>query len=359
MADTTSTKEITTVVIKSETGSLSKKNSSGISKTEADSDIFLPIQGNDRIYKPLIVGDIKVTRERTGAPGKMTFAYADVDGINISEGNTVAFRYKSNKVFFGYIFTFDRDSDKEKVSVTCYDQLRYFKNKDNFVYNAKYSDMLKNNICNKYGFKIGTIEDTGYKIPSRFADGTLFDICSDASSTTLLNNGRRYILYDDFGEICLNSMENMILPILVDKDTAGKWTLKSTIDSDVYNRIVLKRDNSETGERELYIANDSSTQHMWGVLALEEDADENSSTAAIKAKTKALLKYYNRPNRTFKVNDCIGDYRVRGGSMLVVNFDIGNGQEIKNLMIVNKVEHTFSDGLHTMDMDLNGGDFTA
>lgn len=359
MSGTTSTKEITSVVVKSETGSLSKKTGSDIGKLQDKSDMFLLIQGNDRIYQPLIVEDIKVTRERTGAPGKITFAYADVDGINISEGNAVAFRYKNNKVFFGYIFTFERDSDKEKVSVTCYDQLRYFKNKDTFVYNSKYSEMLRNNICNKYGFKIGKIEDTGYKIPTRLEDGSLFDICSQAAGLTLLNNGRQYILYDDFGEICLRNMENMMLPILIDKDTAGKWTLKSTIDSEVYNRIVLKRDNSDTGERELYVANDSNTQRMWGVLTNEEDADENSSVSALKARAKALLKYYNRPNQTFKVTDCIGDYRVRGGSILVVNFELSNGQKIKSLMIVNKVEHTFSDGLHTMDLDLYGGDFSA
>lgn len=353
------TVEITTVVTKSETGVLSKKTASDIGSLQGDSDNFLLIQGNDRIYKPLIIGDIKVSWERTGAPGKIAFAYANIDGINVSEGNAVAFRYKNNKVFFGYIFTFDGDSDKEKVSVTCYDQLRYFKNKDSFVYNAKYSDMLKNNICKKYGFNMGIIEDTGYKITTRLEDGSLFDICAQAASSTLLSNGKRFILYDDFGNICLRDMENMMLPILIDKDTAGKWTLKSTIDSDVYNRIVLKKENNETGKRELYIANDSTTQKKWGVLVLEEDADENSSAATLKSKAKALLKYYNRPNQTFRVTDCIGDYRVRGGSMLVVNFDIGNGKEIKSLMIVNKVEHTFSDGIHTMDLDLFGGDFSA
>lgn len=353
------TVEISTVVIKSETGKISGKNRSEIIGIADSSELFLLIDGDDKIYKPYIVGDIKVTRERTGAPGKMTFSYVDIDGMNISEGNAVAFRFGNKKVFFGYIFTLDGDSDKEKVSVTCYDQLRYFKNKDSFVYNAKYSDMLKNNICKKYGFKTGIIEDTGYKIPTRLEDGSLFDICAQASSSTNLSTGKKFVLYDDFGEICLRDMNNMSLPILIDKDTTGKWTLKRTIDSDVYNRIVIRRDNDETGERELYIANDSETQKKWGVLTLEEDAGEEKSASALKSKAKSMLKYYNRLNQTFNVEKCIGDCRVRGGSSLLVAFDLGNGRKIQNLMIVDKVEHTFSENYHFMDMKLYGGDYTA
>lgn len=351
--------EITTVSVKSETEKISKKDSSGIIDIGDSSELFLLIDGDDRIYKPHIVGDIKVSKEQKGAPGKMTFSYVDIEGMNISEGNAVAFRYKNEKVFFGYIFSFDSDSDREKVTVTCYDQLRYFKNKDCFVYNAKYSDMLRNNICNKYGYKTGIIEDTEYKIPTRFEDGSLFDICADASDFTLLNTGRIFVLYDDFGKICLRSLENMILPLLIDKDTTGKWTLKSTIDNDVYNRIVIKRDNNNTGERELYIANSSETQKKWGVLTLEEQADEDDTPTGLKSKANALLSFYNRPNRTFDVDKCIGDCRVRGGSLLLCDFDLGNGKKIKNWMVVDKVEHTFSDNYHFMDLKLYGGDYTA
>lgn len=351
--------EISTVVIKSEVGKISGKSSSSITQEVSDSDLFLLVQGDDKIYKPYIADEIKVTRERTGAPGKMTFSYIDIEGMNISEGNAVAFRYKNKKVFFGYIFTLERDSDREKVNVTCYDQLRYFKNKDSFVYSSKYSDMLKNYICKKYGFKTGIIEDTIYKIPKRLEDGSLFDICANASTFTILSNGKHFVLYDDFGNICLRDMENMMLPILIDEDVTGKWNLKESIDSDVYNRIIVKKDNSETGERELYIANDSKTQSKWGVLSYVEDGDENSSASALKSKANSLLKYYNRPNQTFKITNCLGHVDVRGGSSLLVSFYLGNGKKIQNEMVVDKVEHTFSENSHFMDMNLYGGVYSA
>ena len=358
-AASSSSVEISSVAVKSEIGSICGKSVSSISKEYADSDVFLLIQGDDKIYKPYITDKVKVTRERTGAPGKMTFSYIDVEGMNVSKGNAVAFRYKNKKVFFGYIFVLETDSDREQVHVTCYDQLRYFKNKDSFVYNAKYSDMLKNNICKKYGFNTGIIEDTGYKIPTRLEDGSLFDICADAALFTRLSNKKQFVLYDDFGQICLRNIENMILPILIDKDVTGKWNLKRSIDSEVYNRIVIKKDNQQTGERELHIANDSASQAKWGVFTYEEDGDENSSASALKSKAKTMLKYYNRPNNTFSVSKCIGNVDVRGGSSLVVSFDTGNGKKIQNLMVVNKVEHTFSDNEHFMDMNLYGGDYFA
>lgn len=109
----------------------------------------------------------------------------------------------------------------------------------------------------------------------------------------------------------------------------------------------------------MYIANDSETQKKWGVLVHEEDAGEDSSASDCRSKTKSMLKYYNRPNQTFNVEKCMGDCRVRGGSALLVNFELGNGKKIQNLMVVDKVEHTFSENYHFMDMKLYGGDYTA
>ena len=349
--------EISVVTVKSETGSLSAKSNTGIGEIDGSSELFLLIDGDDKIYKPYISGDVKVTRERTGSPGKMTFSCIDIEGMNISEGNAVAFRYKNQKVFFGYIFILERDSDRELVKITCYDQLRYFKNKDTFVYNKKYSELLID-ICKKYSFPYGTIEDTEYKIPTRLEEGTLFDICTSAAGFTLLEKGKNFVLYDDFGKITLRSLANMMLPLLIDSDVTGQWTLKESIDTDVYNRIIIKQDNSQTGERGLYIANDTDTQKKWGVLSYIEDGDEDSSAETLKDKAKALLKFYNRPNKTFSVKNCLGHTEVRGGSLLIAHFDIGNGKKIQNLMIVNKVEHTFSDNYHFMDMNLYGGGYS-
>lgn len=352
--------EISTVVVKSESGTLTSKTSSDIGSYSADSDLFLLIQGDDAIYRPILADDIKISWEQKDTCGKMTFSYIDVDGMKISEGNAVAFRYKNNKVFYGYIFIIDTDSDREKVSVTCYDQLRYFKNKDTFVYNKKYSDMLID-LCKKYNLTYGTIEDTGYIIPTRVEDGTLFDICKNANELTLVSKNKSYVLYDDFGKITLREMGNMTVDLLLDKDTTGKWKISRSIDSDVYNRVVVSVDDNETGVRKLYVANNSEKQAKWGVLQTKETFDGEASDYNIQNMAEVMLKYYSRVNKTFRVNDCLGDdgVSVRGGSILLVDFDIGNGETLCRRMIVNKVEHKFSDSMHLMDIELYGGDWSA
>lgn len=356
-ANEKTTVEVSKVVVKNEKGNSAVKSSSDIGGMTSDDDIFLLIESGGKIYRPYICDDIKVTRERTGAPSKMKFSCVDIADLEIEQGSAVSFRYKNNRIFFGYVFSLERNSDGEKLDITCYDQLRYFKNQDSFVYNKTYTDLLQY-ICSKYGFKTGTIENTLYKIPTNVAEGSLFDICAKASMRTILSNKKHFVLFDDFGQICLRDIENMRLPLLIDSDTSGQWTVKETIDSDVYNRVMIKQDNSETGERGLFIANDAESQKKWGILTMYEEGDENVSAATLRSRAAAKLKYYNRINKTLKITNCLGHPDVRGGSSVIVNLNIGN-QKIQRLMVVEKVEHTFSEGLHLMDLNLYGGDFSA
>lgn len=353
---TTTQVEISQVVVANEDGSLVKRSTVGIASESSDDEILLLIQNGDKIFRPFVVGDIKITTERAGAPGKMTFSCIDVEGFDIAEGNAVAFRYGGEKIFYGYIFTVKNTDDREKVSITCYDQLRYFKNKDTFVYGSTYADLLKY-ICGKYGFEVGEIDPTGYKMAQRVAEGTLFDILQEASDDTTLNKGEYYVLYDDFGKVQLRSLKNMTLPLLLDQDTTGSWELSRSIDQDVYNRIILAKDDDQTGVRNLFIANDSDSQKKWGVLTMYETAD--ASAVDIRARAKALLKYYDMPEKKFSAKDCIGDPRVRGGSVLLCSFDLGNGEKIRNLMIVDKAEHTYGENYHTMSLNLIGGGYSA
>lgn len=352
-------KEITTVVTKSISGTASsiKSKLTGL-PAYLKNGVEILLQA-DKIYQPVVQGDVTLEHYRKGSPSKLVFNVVKDGVIKYPEGAPVSLRFNGKKMFHGFVFTKSR-SDSTVIKTTAYDQLRYLKNQDTLSYtNKTYAELLKM-IAKDYGLKMGTIEDTKYKIAHRIEECTLMDVLQNASDETVLNTGRLYVLYDDFGKLCLRNIESMKLDLVVDEETAQGYDYTSTIDDNVYNKIKIAVDNDQTGEREVYVLNDKSSQSKWGQLQYYEKLDGTANTAAIKEKAKVLLDYYNRKNRTLKVKGVMGDIRVRGGSSVAVMLDLGN-IKLQNYMCVDYVKHTFSPGVHTMDLTLIGvrGEFTA
>lgn len=71
-----------------------------------------------------------------------------------------------------------------------------------------------------------------------------------------------------------------------------------------------------------------------------------------------MLSLYNKKTRNLKINNVIGDNRVRAGSMLVVNLNLGD-MKVKNFMLVEKCQHTYKNNEHFMNLTLRGGEFVA
>ena len=230
------------------------------------------------------------------------------------------------------------------------------KNKDTYVYTNKTANQFVSLIAKDFNLNAGTLENTGYRIPSRVEDNTsLFDMIQNALDLTLQNTGRMYVLYDDFGKLTLRSIANMRLNLLIDEETAENFDYTSSIDSDTYNRVKLIREDKDTGKRDVYIVQDSKNINAWGVLQHFDTLKEGENG---KAKANALLSLYNNKTRKLSIKNQLGDVRVRGGSMVVVKLNLGD-VSLQNLMLVESCKHVFKNGEHFMDLDLRGGEFNA
>ena len=214
----------------------------------------LLIQNGDTVYFPAVLEDIKWETERYGSPGKLTFKCMYDSKLNVTEGNPVRLRWNGLNVFYGFIFKIEKD--KEPVlSITAYDQLRYFKNKDTYVINGKTAGEVLELIAADFELQTGDVEDTGYVIPSLVEDGkSLFDIMQDCLDQTLMNVGEMYVLYDDFGSLSLKNIANLAVNILIDSETGENYKYSSSIDDQTYNKIKLVYDNKNTGQRDVYCA---------------------------------------------------------------------------------------------------------
>ena len=315
----------------------------------------LLIQNENTAYMPPVEETVKVTTERQISPGVLEFSFVDT-GIHIANGNPVRFKDSNGaEVFYGFIFRIKRDRSSI-VTVTAYDQIRYLKNKDTLVYTDKTAAGLVRLIGSKYGFNLGVISDTVWKIASRVEDNvSLLDMIGNALDFTLQNTGDLYILYDDFGKLNLSFLGDMYVPIVIDAETGQNYDYESTIDDNSYNQIKLVYDNEDAGKREVYIAKDSSNINRWGLLQYFDKLQEGENG---QAKADALLKLYNKETKTLTIKDACGDSRVRGGSLVVVQLDLGD-TKLQNLMLVEKCVHKYGESEHTMDLTVSGGDFSV
>ena len=275
-------KEITEIVTKSITGVAGTYKLTALRSQAAvlEKGCEILIQENEsRTHMPVVEGEITLQYERKGSPGVLTFNVLKEGALSFHEGNPVSFRVDGQRIFYGFVFTKSRNKNGI-ITVTCYDQLRYFKNKDTLIYKSKkYSDLVKM-MADKYKLKVGTIEDTKHVIEARNEDdSTIFDILGNASDETTLNTGELFVLYDDCGAICLKNIKSMVVPILIDEETAEDYDYTSSIDEQTYTRIVLARDNTDTGQRELYIANDEAGQSRWGILQYYENTGNVGTTS--------------------------------------------------------------------------------
>ena len=124
------------------------------------------------------------------------------------------------------------------------------------------------------------LENTGYVIAKKTeSNQSLFDIILNALDETIRNRKEMYVLYDDFGKLCLKNLERMKVGLVIDEETGENFDYESSIDSDTYNQIKLTYDNSETGKRDVYMAKDSSNIEKWGVLQYFDTIDEKTNGA--------------------------------------------------------------------------------
>lgn len=314
-------------------------------------DIDLVISTQNRIVIPAVQEGITWETERKDVPGKLTFKCLFDKTSQFEEGDSVKVNYKGSPVFYGFVFSMSRDKN-QIISVTAYDQLRYLKNKDVYEYRQKKASDVIEMLGKDFLLNLGEIEDTEFIIPKRLEDNvTLFDIIQTALGITLQNTKKMYVLYDDYGKLTLKNVENMLLNYIINVEVSENFSYKSSIDNS-YNQIKIAKEDKAAGKRELYITKDSSNINRWGVLQYFDTLGEKENG---KMKADALLQLYNRKFKTLSIKNVFGNVKVRAGTSIVVQLDLGDIQ-INSYMLVEKAKHIFKKDEYFMDLTVRGAD---
>lgn len=319
------------------------------------SDFKMLITSRGNVFEVSVQEPVVWEISRKNTPGKLTFTVMNDNTLAFYEGDAVRFYHKDKGIFFGYVFEKKRSTNRY-ITVTAYDQLRYFKNKETMSYVGKTAAQVLKMIIEDFRLKAGDIDNTNHVIASRVEDNQdLFTIVNNALEITTRQTGKLYALYDSFGSLNLKEVNNLKLDLLINSESGETFDYVSSIDQSTYNQVKLFREDKKNKKREIFIAKDTAKQNEWGILQLTDSLQEGEN-GQVKADT--LLKLHNQKTRSLNIGKAFGDIRVRGGSIIGVQLNLGD-LSVANYMMVENVKHSFYNSDYRMDLKLIGGEFIA
>lgn len=294
---------------------------------------------------------VTLKSERTGSAGSLEFDMIKAGEVSFHEGDPVRFSVDGRLLFYGYVFEKEQNRWGE-ISVTCYDQVRYLKMNASYAFSGMTAGGIIRKLAADYGLAVGTVEETGYVIPSLVCeDKECFDMISDAVQQTIVNTGRVYVFFDDCGALSLREAGHMKSDVVIgERSLVTDYSYKTSIDSDVYNSVKLARPNEETGKTDIYIVEDSYNIGRWGLLRYYEQVDESMNPAQIRQQAETMLTYYDELKRTLSI-DCLGIPGLRAGQMVFLNLPNLGDISLSKYVLLESVEHTFENDVHTMSIE--------
>ena len=271
-----------------------------------------------------LIQEITWKTKRKDSPSSLEINLLEDKQVTVSNGNVISFKVDNNNVFYGYVFKNSGDSGPE-IKFTAYDQMKYLMYNDVYVgVNKKASEIIQE-ILKILELRIGTIEDTGYTIPTIQEDDKKYlDIIYSSLNKTLIANAKTFVLYDDYGYLNLKDINNMKQEIVISDDgNLGNYDWENSIEES-YNRIKFVRDNEETKGRDVYIAQDSDSIAKWGRLQLFKKVDDKLNKAQIEEMVNGNLKLKNKETRKLKLKDVLGtetslDVKLRSGAGVYID----------------------------------------
>jgi len=306
---------------------------------------------NGAVYEPVIVDRCEIELCRSGYAGKAIFRVLKDRTIDFTEGNEVSIFVNDVSFFKGYVFTKTRDKE-DIITVLCYDQIRYLKNRGTYTFDYKKASDIVRIIAGDFRIECGNIEDSGYVIEMRTEDNkTLLDIIQNAVDITYENTGKLFVLYDNFGKLSFSEAGKLACNYLASRKTAEDFDYSSSIDKNVYNQIRLTL-KGRKGIIQEYVKKNDDDISRWGMLQYTGSIDDGENG---NEKAKKLLEIYGKKKRSFSIKGAFGDTSIRGGSIIYVNYGEMGDIFIDEKMIVEKVSHVFEQGRHTMNLELKGG----
>lgn len=317
----------------------------------------LLIENKGTIYDAtdILVEEVKWFSSIFGEAGRLEFAVYKDGLIDFVEGNAVHFLVGGEKVFSGWVMTKTRTS-QQIISVVAYDQIFYWaKNKETYIYTGKTASDIVNFFCGKYGFATGSIDNTGWVIPSRIEEGqSLLDMVFSALEITKNSNGKEFLFFDKAGKLFLQEKSKFILPVVLKNDGGIQdYWYETDISTNTYNAIKIYQGASQFGEELVCQKEDSELIKDWGRLQKYEHMTFGLNKAQIENYASEFIENNGKVSKKIKITAVNNDQLFFAGNSFYLEIPDLAEISVAREVLIERCTHSFKMGEHTVVLEVD------
>ena len=310
--------------------------------------IVLDTENNKKYDLSDIVLNLSWTTTLEGTAGQLQFTLAPSE-YEFHMGSVVWLKIPGKAdIFRGYIFTTSYGKERQ-LNVTAYDQTRYLKNADTYIFKNVRADEIFEKICKDFQLKYEVAAKVNYICsPVPHDNVPISEMIQRAIDETFVKTGEYLFVHDEFGTLKLDNLINYHRNYVFDKDLINyNFSYSQSIDEKVANRIKLVR-NTKSG-RQVSMIQDSGTVGKWGVLQHYEKITKEGTQKELDDRAEKLLQLMNKPveKLTFTVE---GKFDVFAGCQMYISLADVSKEKTNKVCIITSAKHTFNNNLHLMEL---------
>lgn len=262
--------------------------------------------------------------------------------LNFNIGDMIILNSDNGKELFqGFILEIDKNAQNSNLSLVCVDALYYLLKSDGiYNFDNKTAEFITETICNGAKIAIGSLVKTNVaqNLP---ANDNLFNIIKDAYEYAGTVTGKYYLISMKNGKLYVEEKGKSTEVIFLSGDTNLTDTSYTESADEMINVVkIYDESGKQIGE-----AKNSDNIIKYGVFQTSYEIEENKDyNIAAKNMLKGLSKSLSI--------EALGNEECVTGKVVNIKDNILN---INTDYIIISDTHTFSDGIHTMSLDVKEG----
>ena len=316
------------------------------------------IAHNGTVYDatPVTLEGVELVQSIRMEAGCLRFSVVRDGILNFVEGDKVQFYVDGLLRFSGWVMTKERTS-AQIIAVTAFDMLFYLaKNKDTYVYWDKTATEVAKMIATGAGLPVGTMTDTGWKIPQRIEEGqTLLDMIQSALDLTEKATGKEYFFFDGGGRLMLRERQELVTNgvLRCDGGISDYW-YRTDISKDTCNTVKLYQAGRRETEHLAFQAENAEKVGTWGKLQYYAHVPFTLTEAQLKEMAESVLQEKCRVVKELTVENINGDLFLTAGQSVYLEIPDLAEIGIAKMSLIEKSTHIFKDGEHKMKLEMRG-----